>query len=131
MEKTMQTINKPARKSHSFCDAKTRLVDKFNAMVCYKAPHSEFCTIIPKLKEQFTLPQYSWEYLRGYLDCSIQSLYHAKLVFGFMWNGQAVKQEWNNLTEEQKEYCRNSNTLTSTQHHYWMDEKGNITNKQF
>lgn len=118
------------KKSRKFSEAKTFLNDRFSLCVSTCSPSSRFTQEFVALKDHFNLKASEWTYLRGYFDCKREGLYKS-LYFAYIVNGEMV--EYSNATEDQKKIIHSWSGDEAQQNcnHYWINSKGEKTEKPF
>jgi hypothetical protein len=125
----MNTTTKPKR-SRSFSDLKTRVIDKLNAMEMYQTTSSNCTKIIMELKNQFNVPSYCWQYINGYVDCRRDYWSHNKLEHCYIGeDNKPFRGKWNDYTEEQREYCRQFKNKIGG--FFWVNKDGSLGKPYF
>ena len=117
-------------KSRNSLEARNALVDLISAHEMYKSSSEDVGKAFHNLKNRFNLPQYKWEYLSGYLDAARENWMRNKLVFCYIGaDGKPFKNGWNEMTEEQREFCRQNNNSISG--FFWLNKDGTIGKPYF
>lgn len=109
---------KTKRRSRSFTEARTRVIDRLNAIECYKPENAYFKAwdIMKEIKEDFNITQIAKAELKGIIYVYAQILWYQKCKFLYFHEGVPYKDQYDYQT---------INDLKMQGHHVWIDN-GNI-----
>lgn len=114
------------KRSRDFEKAKTFLKDILSGAECYQSQSMDIHNRYLDMRKIFNLPQWCWRWMDGYYACRSDAWYRYNLVYCLVWQGTPIDMKWDNLTEEQKEYCRKTSSENMNSGHYWKNKDGSI-----
>lgn len=98
---------KSPRKSRSPSEAKSALLSLLSRAKFYHWTSKQVIEGFLALREQFRLPAYEWQYLRGYRDCQMDFWAQNCHEFRYeMPDGRLIPANWDGMSDADKEHVR-------------------------
>lgn len=118
----MNELAKKEKRSRDASRMFTSLRDIVSACEIYKPTSREVSEKVHKLRERYNLPGYYWHEVDGYMRAVRERWDRYNLIHASIINGELVSMKWNDMTEGQRQYCRDGKDKVGGI--WWKDENG-------